>query len=162
MLTQPRTNVQLTDEQTKQLQVFYTRLTNLQTETSIATKNLENIKDETVKVSMEKKQTEDMVASLKEQIKTLKLQADEHVELVAKSQQELEGHRKERVDVDARHTAKHAELTKREKELANSEENHSNLLKELHIKSSALSKERLSVEQAKEAFQKAIESVTWK
>lgn len=162
MINSPEPSVALSDEQTKQLQVFYTRLTNLQTESSIATKNLENLKQEAIKVSMERQYTENVVETLKEQLATLKEQANEHLAMIDKSQIELKAHREERTKVDAAHNEKRASLDEREKKVEGAEKLCETLRDELNHNSKVLSEERLAVDSAKDAFQKATESVVWR
>lgn len=162
MINNPEPSTKLTDEQTKQLQVFYTRLTNLQTETSIATKNLEMLREETIKVSLEKKYTEDTLRDLREKLDQAAKEVDEHVKLVVKSQEELVSHREERGKTDKHHSSKQKELAAREEEVVKSENMLKSLQEDLSHTSKMLSAERLEVDKAKEAFLHATESVVWK
>lgn len=162
MINNKIVGVHLNEEQTKQLQVFYTRLTNLRTETSIATKILENVKQEIVKVSMEKKYLEDSLEGLRVQATSLKQKAIEHAKMVQQSTKELTTHREESNTTDSRHASKHDELSKREKELEEKESAHVKQVADFTTKSKMLSEERLAVNKAKDAFQKATESIVWK
>lgn len=158
----PDETVRLTDEQTAQLGVFYSRLSALQTETAIGKKNLDVLKEENIKTTKEKMYLEESVESLTKKVSLLKKQASDLSNEVSGSHSELTKHRKE-LSVRGEMLAQQ----KREQDVAQGKLDESgkvlhDKLRELNSNTKKLSEEKLSVEKAKEAFSKAAESIVWK
>lgn len=71
MITQPENNIRLSDEQSIALEQFQTRLSNIETEITIASKNLKSIKVDTEKAIKEKLFLEEAIEKLNKEIDTL-------------------------------------------------------------------------------------------
>lgn len=161
MLRNPEPTVKLKDEQTQQLEVFYSRLTNLQTETSIAVAQLKSIKEEIVKATLEKRSHEKLNGELSLQGVTLKKDVSRLTDSVDASHQILATHRREIQDTSVALQAIQDEVNQRSKELSVQEETHSKHSAALSKKAAELADQQRAVKEAHSTLKQAVESVVW-
>lgn len=76
MITQPENTIKLSDEQLLVIEEYKNRLTNLEAEISIATKNLKGIKLENEKAIKEKIANDELLSKGNEELKELQLSKD--------------------------------------------------------------------------------------
>lgn len=115
MLNQPENNIKLTDAQLQAIEEVKNRLSNMESEVTIATKNLKVIKQDTEKAIKERAYEEERLDSIVKQIKPLE---DKKVELESAIIEKLTELGKINSDIQES-TVKHQE---KEKELKEREE----------------------------------------
>lgn len=162
MINSPEPVVTLTDEQQKQLYVFQSRLTNLQTETSIANKILAERKEETVKVITERKYNEEACDAIKREIAKLEPKLKELSKAVEEKEVLLDKHAKAHVKLDKAVIDKTEEIETHNKKMTLAQAAHDKRDKDLDVKAKKIEGDREQVEHAKKMLKVAAESITWK
>lgn len=162
MITSPENNVQLTDVQKKQLEVFQSRLSNLQNEIILATNNISVLKNDTLTVLKDKEYHTNILSEIKKDIEkaneTLDTLTSQNGELI-KTKNVIE---QENEAKSCLYANKELELVSRENVFTAKETAHANKVEEFNKSSIKLSEDKLIVKNAKEAILKAIEKVNWK
>lgn len=128
MLNNNETTVAFTQEQTEQINEYQTRLSNIESEVSIAQKNLKAIKAESERAIKDTSYQEGLLSEVTNKVEILKSQADElevriqdSIDILNKLREEVKS---ESVDHEAKSTElKNREfvISKKESELCNKE-----------------------------------------
>lgn len=162
MIDSPTENVKLTFEQLQQIDVVEKRLSNLQSEIANANKILKGTKSECDRALKEKLYQEELAFNLASQIKELTTSRDNLAKEITLSTQALEDTKKTSKDLSESNYAKTDELLKREQKISQSETEHLLKVEDFNNKYNQLLDDKNAISTAKEAFLKAIETVTWK
>jgi len=162
MTEQPSSNISLTFEQMAQVEETKKRLSNLENEITIATKNLNVLNKETLKATKEREYQEELISGLSGNIE--KLQADkislensiiEMEYFIKNSQEEVQKANKEISD-------KKEDLRLKEIVISASEDRIKKDLAEIDKKASEILEDRKVLETAYNAFNEALKTIVWK
>jgi hypothetical protein len=140
MLNQETENVKLTFEQLRQIDVVQKRLSNLESEITIATKNLNALKKDTDRIYKEKMYQEELLANLTTQTDTKKLELiklgesiTEHSNILNKLITEYKEHTEKMTIEKDEHSVKGERISKKEIELNEKSSELNEKLKEYEI-----------------------------
>lgn len=162
MLENSPQNVKLTFDQLQQIDVAEKRLAHLQIEVSLATKLLTETRLDCEKVTKEKIYQEGLLADINSQLSSATLKHDKLLEDIKASEGILNSNTEKSVTIGLANEKKEKDLNERESKIIEREIEHSKKEKDFITNSNNLSKEKSLVENAKGAFLKATESITWK
>lgn len=162
MIETPSKNVELTFEQLQQIDVVQKNLANLHNETSIATKLLIVTRKDTEKATKEKVYQEELLADLKIKTEVAEDKLKKVLSALESSEITLKDNIEKAKTVGIANETKNQELYKKEIEIKVSEEQYQKNVEDFNIKFNQLLEDQLSINTAKNAFLKAIETVKWK
>lgn len=162
MLDTPIENVKLTFEQLQQIDVFQKTLANINNEISINSKLLIGQRADCEKATKETAYQKELLSDLETKVDSTKKQLEELSSEVTSSQNLLDENTEKNKSLGVENQSRSEELNQKEKELENKFLEHDTEEKEFNIKFNQLSEDQLSVKTAKDAFLKALETVTWK
>jgi len=162
MLHSPNANIPLNSEQTQQIEEAKKRLSNLENEISIATKNLsaasknvfKTIKDKEYQQELIEKFTKEAITKSRE-LESLKNSVDEMQKTLTKL----------RIDADDTkniHLKKDIELREKESSILFSERELAKKLNELESDIKKVQEDKKVIEDVKKAFSIASKSIVWK
>lgn len=162
MIISPESNVKFTDEQTKAIELAQGRLVVIQNEFLIAQKALKQANSDTLATTKERLYQEELLAKLEESAKPLEEKLSTLRSQVIESEDILKTNIENARIVGEENEKLSASLTKRESVVSELESSLKDKEKDLNIKLTQLSEEQLKIAKAKDAFSKAIETVSWK
>lgn len=161
MITKPQNNVQLTNEQTRQIEVFQSRLSNLQTEVSIGTTTLNALKNDIVRIAKDKKYQEELLATVNTKITETEKKLTELFEQIVLTSNEVAINTKKSEELANLHIEKHNELVSWETSLKEKESLYQQDIQAFSVEKEGIARDRLTVEKAKEAFLEAWKTIIW-
>lgn len=161
MLTNPDKEIELSEEETKKLAIYFKKLSDLQSDIANNTKTLVGTRSECDRAVKDRQYQEELLATVTEQVTALQakkesLEADVATHTASITEMAAKAH-----DIEAAHSAKTAELDSREKALKEKEDAYAARLENLVMQAAKLQEDKLAIETAKEAFSKASETVVW-
>mgnify|MGYP001586162363 CR=1 FL=1 len=161
MINTPTGNIRLKLENIQQLAEVEGRLSNLQSEINIATKTLRGTKMECDRAVKEKAYQEELLENLKKDVEKLeqnKKEKGEELRVVVSNSDALNKKTKE---LTISNSNKDTELNKREKEVLQGEKDLLKKVDDFDVKNIQLLKDQVIIKLAKDAFEKASETVKW-
>lgn len=154
-------NVKLTGEQLKQIEVVQLRLANLQNEIFIAGKILSETKALCIRENKEKEYQTELLTDLISKISSKKSEYENLLRMIPETQTILDKIKKDTREIDLNNNAKKIELDEMEIFLTRKENSLLKKEEDLKSKQTKTEEDRKLLELAKNAFKKAVESVTW-
>ncbi len=155
-------NVKLSREQLEQLDEYNSRIANLESEFKLISKNIAVAKDDADKAIADRKYRESILNEFDSKIVKAKTEYEELEANITDAKKELADTVKKTKVIAADNLTRHEDLSKREQQVTEREEALNTKEIEYHKKLTELSNEQLSIKKAKDAFEKAIESLVWK
>ncbi len=162
MITQPENNIRLEENQAKAIEETKIRLLNLESEISIATKNLKNIRTETERATKENAYQNEVLLSLNEQIVSKQVKKDDFESTTIRFEYYLNGLKKEEAEIKETQAKKLLELNEREAIVLERERSLERRCMTLKEEITKQAEDRAKINVALEAFKEATKTVTWK
>lgn len=161
MIDAPEASVQLKDEDTKKIELVQIRLSNLQAEVLYATKRLATLVEEENKARDAREYAFSEKVKIEQEVEDLRKQKEDLAHAVQVSTDELRSHQSQHETMRDEHTEKQSKLSDREKVVQAGEKSLADRMQEHSIREKTLDEQRSEVENAQQAFLRALESVTW-
>lgn len=161
MITSSDKNVELTFEQLQQIDVAQKQLANIQSEVSLATKNLGVLGKDCDKVTKERIWQEELLANLNTEVAKKSAELERMNSEIATVDALLKDNTEKAKTVGNSNEIKRTELKQIEAELLSAKSKHEEAIISFDKQNTQLQKEIASVQKAKDAFSKAIEAVEW-
>lgn len=156
MLTSPESNIKLTDLETAQLEEHKTRLLNLESEISIATKNIKTIKAETETATKARVYEEGLLRDAREKIVTANAELEKTLSDLTEAKKNLNSVREMSEQIGRDNDTRKSELSDRESELKKREGSHAIRVEEFTSQSDELSKEKEKMDGSKKILSEAL------
>ena len=161
MITNPEDSIKLTDEQSKQLETFQTRLVNLQNEILIATKSLSVIRNDTVRAAEESDYQKKTLKGLLDEIDTAKKTLENFSEEIKTASALLLEKTTRAEQVGIANDKKSEELKQREEILTLREAKYTEDIKSHAVETEKLAGDKKLVYEAKETLSEALKKIIW-
>lgn len=123
MINQPSDTIKFTDEQSKQLEAFQIKLSNLQTEIRIANQNINTAHNDAIVATKEREYQEQRLAEINSNIIPAQAKLDEITNAIADAQASLSEFNKKSVVRESAIATKELELKDREDQILKRERN---------------------------------------
>lgn len=162
MIDTPTENVKLTFEQLQQIDVFQKTLANINNEISINTKFLISERAECEKATKETIYQKELLGELETKVESIKIRLKDLGDNLNINRIELEEINKKSQTLGLVNQTRSEELDKKDKDLKINLEEYNKELEIFNVKFKELLEDQFSVNSAKEAFLKALETITWK
>lgn len=162
MMSSPEASVQLNDEDVRKIELAQIRLTTVQGEVLYATKRLATVVEEENKAREAREYAEVQRVQIEAAVESLQKQKEELEHAVQVSTDALRSHQSEHETMRDEHTDKQNKLSDREKVTQAGEQSLAFRMEELATREKTLDEKRSEVENAQQAFLRALDSVTWK
>ncbi len=157
----PDKTVELTEDQTNTLATYYTKLSNIQSEIANNVNVLTGTKSECERALTEKTYLEDQIVALKEDIEVLEVRKTELGVAIEAGTTVLSETTEKTTALNNESYAKVADIIERENTLKKNEADYAAKVEDFTSKSSQLLADQEAIKTAKDAFQKATDTVTW-
>lgn len=161
MIDAPEASVQLKDEDTKKIELVQIRLSNLQAEVLYATKRLATLVEEENKARDAREYAFSEKVKEEQEVEDLRKQKEDLAQAIQIGSDELRSHQSQHETMRDEHTDKQNKLSDREKVIQAGEKSLADRMQEHSIREKTLDEQRSEVENAQQAFLRALESVTW-
>lgn len=158
MLTQTESH-KISDTHSAQIEYVKTTLLNLETEVSIAQKNLKSLKSDTERAVKEKIYQEECLAEIQSQVTVTKRE----IEILHESKRIIESDIQEKIELSKSfiddQAIKSQTIEEREAVISSKEKTHAEKVADFTVQSAELEKEKRYIQNAKEILKNAIESI---
>ena len=155
-------NVRLTMENLQQLAEVEGRLSNLQNEISLATKNLSVINKDVIKAVKEREYQQELITKFTDIATQKGIELESLKNSVAELSKQSENLNQEAILIKETHSKKEINLEERENTLKFKEEDQKKNEDDFKVGLLKLKEDRKSLDVVKSAFQEAVKLVTWK
>lgn len=162
MINSPESSVSIDTADVKKIELVQMRLSNLQAEVLYATKRLSTLVEEENKAREAREYAFSEKVKIEQEVEDLRKQKEDLAQAIQIGSDELRSHKSQHETMRDEHTDKQNKLSDREKVVQAGENSLANRMVEHSIREKALDEQRSEVENAQQAFLRAIESVSWK